>query len=86
MREVDDRMLIELLKKSTVAMVTTLTATPIIAVERNRWYALSIDASTPERLTAMMLGISQRVIRIATPICGAGNPWKISGTYHGAAK
>ena len=33
-----------------------------------------------------MLGISQRVMRMATPICGAGKPWAISGTYHRAVK
>ena len=31
-----------------------------------------------------MLGISQRVMRIATPICGAGKPCAMSGTYHWA--
>jgi hypothetical protein len=35
---------------------------PVIAAERKRWYALSIAESTPERLTAMMLGINVRVI------------------------
>ena len=34
----------------------------------------------------MMLGISQRVIWMATPICGVGNPCAMIGTYNGAAK
>ena len=42
--------------------------------------------STPLRLTATMLGISQRVIRMATLICGAGKPCAMSGTYHRAVK
>ncbi len=33
-----------------------------------------------------MLGISHRVMRIATPICGAGNPCAITGTYQRAVK
>ncbi len=47
---------------------------PVKEAARKRWCALSTALNTPAKLTATMLGMSQRVIRIATPICGAGNP------------
>src|SRR6516162_6424442 len=72
--------------KTTHAIVTTLTATPTSAAARNRWQALSIAESTPLRLTVTILGMSQRVIWIATAICGLGNPCAMSGTYHWAVK
>ena len=63
-----------------VTHVVRLTAMPPSADAWKRWCALSTALATPARLVATMLGISQRVMWIATPICGAGKPCATSGT------
>ena len=63
-----------------------LTATPTKRGRAESVIRVKHAERTPLRLTATMLGINQRVIRIATPIWGAGNPCAMSGTYQRAVK